>query len=124
MITSLSASVIITTFPFYLLVLLEAKSSVSLIFSFFLRDFLKAFLALYFCGELVTKLSFEDIDLLDLESSFYTLGILFLNRNKLYSIFAFKPLTSSKGNSRGAEITGFSADSSLISIIKINTKSL
>ena len=123
-ITSLSALVIIAAFPFCLLALLKAKGSVGPIFSFFLRDFLKAFLALYFCGELVTRSSFKDIDLLDLESSFYTLGTLPLNRNELYSILIFKPLTSLKSNSRGAKVTSSSVDFSLILIVKASIKSL
>ena len=124
MIISLLASVIITTFPFYLLALLKAKGFIGLIFSFFLRDFLKAFLALYFCRKLATRLSFKDIDLLNLESSSYTLGTLPLNRNKLYSILAFKPLTSLKSNSRGTKVTGSSINSSLILTVKASTKSL
>ena len=124
MITSLLALVIIAAFPFYLLVLLKAKGSVSPIFSFFLRDFLKAFPALYFCGELVTRLFFKDINLLDLESSLYISGTLLLNRNKLHSIFAFKPLTSLKSNNRNAKVTNSSIDSSLILIVEASTKSL
>jgi len=60
------------------------------------------------------------VDLLDLESSPYTLGTLPPNRNKLRSIFIFKPLTSLKGNSRGTRVTG----SSLVLIVKASTKSL
>jgi hypothetical protein len=60
------------------------------------------------------------VDLLDLESSPYTLGTLPLNRNKLRSIFAFKPLTSLKDNSRGTGVTG----SSLVLTVKASTKSL
>ena len=117
--------VIIATFPFFLLALLEARSSIGPIFSFFLRDFLEAFLALYFYGELVIRLSSKDIDLLDLESLALALGTFPLNRNELRSIFAFKPLTFLKGNSRGAKVTGFSADSSsLVLIVKASTKSL
>jgi hypothetical protein len=118
------ALVIITTFPFCLLALLKAKSSVGLIFSFFFRDFLKAFLALCFYRKLVIRLSSKDIDLLDLESSPYALGTLPLNKNKLHSILAFKPLTSLKSNSRGAGVTSSSADSFLILIVKASTKSL
>ena len=70
------------------------------------------------------RLSSKDIDLLDLESSPYTLGILLLNRNKLYSIFIFKPLTSLKSNSRGTKVTNFSTDSSSILTVKAGTKSL
>ena len=66
----------------------------------------------------------KDINLLNSESSPYTLSTLPLNRNKLYSIFIFKPLTSLKGNSRGARVTGSSIDSSLISTVKASTKSL
>ena len=69
-------------------------------------------------------LSSKDINLLNLESSPYILGILLLNRNKLYSIFVFKPLTSLKGNSRGTEVTGSSIDSFLILIVETSTKSL
>ena len=122
MITFPLALIIIAAFPFYLLVLLKAKSSIDLIFSFFLRDFLEAFLALHFYRELAMGLSSKDINLLDLESSPYTLGTLPLNKNKLYSIFAFKPLTSLKGNSRGAGVTGFSINSFLILIVKASTK--
>ena len=70
------------------------------------------------------RLSFKNINLLNLESSPYTLGTLLLNRNKLYSIFIFKPLTSLKGNSRGTEVTGSDIDSFLILIVKASTKSL
>jgi hypothetical protein len=107
-----------------LLALLEAKNSISPIFSFFLRDFLEAFLALYFYRELVMKSSSKDIDLLNLKSSLYTLGTLPLNKNKLYSILAFKPLTSLKSNSRGTKVTGSNTDSSLILIVEASTKSL
>jgi hypothetical protein len=124
MITSLLALVIITTFPFYLLALLKAKGFINPVFNFFFRDILEAFLALHFCGELATRLSSKDIDLLDLESSLYALRTLPLNKNKLYNIFIFKPLTSLKGNSRGARVTGFSTDFSLILIVKASTKSL
>ena len=72
----------------------------------------------------MTKSSSKDINLLNLESSPYTLGTLPLSRNKLYSIFIFKPLTSSKGNSRGTKVTGSSIDSSLILTVKASTKSL
>ena len=72
----------------------------------------------------MTRLSFKNIDLLDLESSPYTLGTLFLKRNKLYSIFTFKPLTSLKNNSRGTKVTSSSTDSFLILIVKASTKSL
>jgi hypothetical protein len=72
----------------------------------------------------MTKLSFKDVDLLDLKSSSYTLGILPLNRNQLCSIFTFKSLTSLKGNSRGTKVTGFNTDSSLILIVEASIKSL
>ena len=72
----------------------------------------------------MTRLSSKDINLLNLESSFYTLGTLFLNKNKLCSIFVFKPLTSLKNNSRGTKVTSSSADSSLILIVEASTKSL
>ena len=124
MIISLLALVIIAAFPFCLLALLKARGSAGFIFSFFFRDFLEAFLALHFCRELIMGPSFKDIDLLNLESALYTLGTLPLNKNKLYSIFIFKPLTSSKSNSRGAGVTGFSINSSLILIFKASTKSL
>ena len=124
MITSPLALAIIAAFPFCLLALLKVKSSIGLIFSFFLRDFLEAFLALHFCGESVTGLSFKDIDLSNSKSSPYTLGILPSNKNKLYSILIFKPLTSLKNNSRGAKVTSSSTDSSLILIVKASTKSL
>jgi hypothetical protein len=124
MITSLLASVIITTFLFYLLVLLEVRGSVGFIFNFFFKDFLEVFLALYFYGELVTRSFSKDIDLLNLESSPCVSGTLSLNRNKLYSIFTFKPLTSLKSNSRGTGVTSSSTDSSLILIVEASTKSL
>jgi hypothetical protein len=72
----------------------------------------------------VIRLSSKDVDLSDLESSPYALGTLPLNRNKLRSILTFKPLTSLKGNSRGAGVTGSGADSSLVLIVKASTKSL
>jgi len=53
-----------------------------------------------------------------------TLGILPLNRNKLYSIFIFKPLTFLKGNSRGIRVTSSSIDSFLLLIVRASTKSL
>ena len=124
MITSLLVLVIIAAFPFCLLALLKAKGFVGFIFSFFFRDFLKAFLALYFYRELAMGLSFKNIILLNLESSPYTLGTLSLNRNELYSIFAFKPLTSLKSNSRSTRVTGSSTDFFLILIVKASTKSL
>jgi hypothetical protein len=73
---------------------------------------------------LATKSSSKDIDSLNLESSPYTLNTLPLNKNKLRSIFAFKPLTSSKSNSKGAKVTNSSTDSSLILIVKASIKSL
>ena len=85
---------------------------------------MEAFSALYFCRELVTGSSSKNINLLDLESSPYTLGTLSLNRNELYSIFAFKPLTSLKSNSRSTRVTGSSTDFFLILIVKANTKNL
>ena len=69
-------------------------------------------------------LFFKNINLLNLESSFYTLGTLPLNKNKLYNILAFKPLTSLKSNSRGTKVTSSSIDSSLILTVKTSTKSL
>ena len=122
---SLLALAIIATFSFYLLALLEARGSIGPIFSFFLGDFLETFLALRFYREPIIRLSSKDIDSLNLESSPYTLGTLPLNRNKLYSIFIFKPLTSLKGNSRGTRVTGSGVDSfSLVLIVKASTKSL
>ena len=85
---------------------------------------MEAFPALYFYRELATKLSFKDIDLLNSESSPYILSTLPLNKNKLYNILAFKPLTSLKNNNRGTRVTGSSTDSSLILIVKASTKSL
>jgi len=124
-ITSLLALAIIATFPFYLLALLEAKGSIGPIFSFFLGDFLEAFLALCFCKELATKTSFKDVDLLDLESSLLALGTLPLNRNVLRSIFTFKPLTSLKGTNRGLRVTGSGINPSPLALtVKASTKSL
>ena len=68
--------------------------------------------------------SSKDIDLLNSESSPYTSGILLLNRNELYSILVFEPLTSLKINSRGAEVTSSSTDFSLILKVEASTKSL
>ena len=117
----MSALAIIATFPFCLLAPLKAKGP---IFSFFLGDFLKAFLALYFYRELAAKISFKDINLLNLESSPLALSTLPLNINKLYSVFIFKPLISLKGNSRDARVTSFSIDSSfLVLIVEASTKS-
>jgi hypothetical protein len=123
MISSLLALVIIATFPFCLLVLLKPKSSAGPIFSFFLGDFLKAFPALRFCGELAIKTSFKDIDLLNLKSSLLALGTFLLNINKLCSVFVFKPLISLKSNSRGPKVTGSSTDSSsLILMVEAGIK--
>jgi len=80
---------------------------------------------LRFCKELVTKTSSKDVDLLDLESSLLALGTLPLNRNKLHSIFAFKPLTSLKGTNKGPRVTSFSTDPSPLALmVKASTKSL
>jgi hypothetical protein len=80
---------------------------------------------LRFYKELVTKISSKDVDLLDLESSLLALETLPPNRNKLYSIFAFKPLTSLKGTNRGPRVTGSSiSPSPLALIVKASTKSL
>ena len=72
----------------------------------------------------MTSLSSKDIDLLNLESFPYALGTLPLNRNKLYRILAFKPLTFLKGNSRGTRVTVSGIGSSLVLIVKASTKSL
>jgi len=80
---------------------------------------------LRFYKELVIKTSSKDVDLLDLESSLLALGTLPLNRNALYSIFAFKPLTSLKGTNRGPRVTGSSIDPSPLALtVKASTKSL
>jgi len=79
---------------------------------------------LRFYGELATRSSSKDVDLLDSESSPYALGTLPLNRNELHSILMFEPLTSLKGNSRGAGVTGSGVDFSLVLIVKASTKSL
>jgi hypothetical protein len=84
---------------------------------------LEAFPALYFYRELAIRLFSKDIDLLDLKSSLYALGTLPLNKNKLYSIFIFKPLTSLKSNSRSTRVISSSVNSSLILIVKASTKS-
>ena len=76
-----------------------------------------------FYGELATKSSSKNIDLLNLESSPYALGTLPLNKNKLYSILIFKPLTSLKSNSRGTKVTSSSTDSSLILTVEASIKS-
>ena len=66
----------------------------------------------------------KNINLLNLESSLLASGTLPLNINKLYSVFAFKPLISLKGNSRGTRVTSSSVDSSfLVLIVKASTKS-
>jgi hypothetical protein len=70
------------------------------------------------------KLSSKDINLLNLEFSFYTFYTLPPNRNKLYGILTFKPLTSLKSNSKSIKVTSSNTDSSLILIVKANTKSL
>ena len=117
--------VIITAFSFHPLVLLKVKDSINPIFCFFLKDLLKTFLVLYFYKELIIKISFKDVDLLNSKSSFLVLGTLPLNRNKLYSIFAFKSLIFLKDNSKGTGVTSFGANSfSLILTVKVNTKSL
>ena len=85
---------------------------------------MEAFPALYFCRELATKLSSKDINLLNSESSPYILGTLPLNKNELYSIFIFEPLTSLKSNSRGTKVTGSGVNSFLILIVEAGTKSL
>jgi hypothetical protein len=77
MISFLLALVIIAAFPFDPLVLLKVKGFIGLIFSFFLKDFLKAFSALYFYRELTVKISFKDIDLLNLEFSSLASGTFF-----------------------------------------------
>ena len=115
------ALAIIATFPFCLLAPLKAKSP---IFSFFLGDFLKAFSALYFCGELAAKISSKDINLLNLESFFFSFRHFAFKYKKLYNVFVFKPLISLKSNSRGTKVTGFGTDSfSLILIVKASIKS-
>ena len=121
MIFSLLASAIIAIFPFCLLASLKAKS---LIFSFFLGDFLKAFPVLYFYRELAAKISSKDINLLNLKSSPSASGTLLLNINKLYSVFIFKPLISLKSNSRGTRVTSSSINfSSLVLTAEASTKS-
>jgi len=81
---------IITTFPFRLLTLLKVKDFIDPIFYFFLGDFLKPFLVLYFYKKLVIKISFKDVNPLNFKSSSLALKTLFLNKNKLYNIFIFK----------------------------------
>jgi hypothetical protein len=120
----LLALVIITTFPFCLLVLLKAKGFAGSIFSFFLGDFLKAFPALRFYRELTAKIFSKDVNPLNLESSPLALGAFSLNINELYSVFTFKPLISLKDNSRGSRVTSFSVDFSfIILIVEASTKS-
>ena len=124
-ISYLSALAIIAIFPFRLLVLLKIKGSTDPIFYFFLGDLLEIFFALYFYKELVIKTSFKDVNLLNSKSSLLVLGTLLLNRNKLYSIFAFKFLTFLKDNSKGTGVTSSGANSSsLILMVKAGTKSL
>ena len=78
-----------------------------------------------FSGELITKISAEGVDLLDLKSSFLALGTLPLNRYKLPNIFTFKPLTFLKSNSKGAKVTGSSTDSFfLVLMVEASIKSL
>jgi len=80
---------------------------------------------LRFYKELIVKASSKDIDLSNSKSFLLVLGILPLNKNKLRSIFAFKPLTSLKGNSRGARVTKSGVNLfSLVLIVKASTKSL
>jgi hypothetical protein len=80
---------------------------------------------LRFYEEPVIKASSKDVDLLDLESSLLALGTLPPNRNKVRSIFAFKPLTSLKGTNRGPRVTGSSANPSPLALtVKASTKSL
>ena len=115
------AFAIITTFPFCLLTPLEAKS---LIFNLFLGDFLKAFLVLYFYRELAAKISFKDINSLNLKSSLLISGTLPLNINKLHSVFIFKPLISLKDNSKSTKIISSSIDSSfLVLMVEASIKS-
>ena len=78
-----------------------------------------------FYKELVIKISSKDVDLLDLESFLLALGTLPLNRNKLYSIFTFKPLTFLKGTNRGPRVTSSSINPSPLALtVKASTKSL
>ena len=110
---------------FFLLILLKTRDFIGPVFNFFLKYFLKAFLVLRFYKKLVVKASSRDIDLLNFKSSLLALGILLLNRNKLYSIFIFKPLTSLKSNNKDARVIGLKVDfSSLVLMVKANTKSL
>jgi len=80
---------------------------------------------LRFYKELIAKAFSRDIDLSDSKSSPLVLSILSLNRNELYNIFAFKFLTSLKGNSRGTGVTESGINpSSLVLIVKASIKSL
>ena len=80
---------------------------------------------MYFYKKLVIKISFKDIDLLNLKSFLLALETLPLNKNKLYSIFIFKPLTFLKSTNRGPKVTSFSTDPfSLALTVKANTKNL
>ena len=86
---------------------------------------METFLTLHFYKELAIKTSFKDINLLNLESFLLALKTLPPNRNKLCSIFIFKPLTSLKGTNRGLKITSFGTDFfPLTLIVKASTKSL
>ena len=78
-----------------------------------------------FYKKLAIKTSSKDVDLLDLETSLLALGTLPLNRNEIYSIFMFKPLTSLKGTNRGSRVTSSSTDFSPLDLtVKASTKSL
>jgi hypothetical protein len=80
---------------------------------------------LRFYKKLVIKISSKDVDLLDLESSLLALETLPPNRNKVRSIFMFKPLTSLKGTNRGPRVTSSSTDPSPLALmVKASTKSL
>ena len=90
---------------------------------FFLGDFLKAFPVLCFYRELAAKISFKNINLLNLESSLLALGTLPLNINKLYNIFIFKPLISLKSNNKSTKVTSSSVNSfSLVLMVKASIK--
>ena len=96
-----------------------------MLFRSFLKNFLKAFLALHFSGELIIKISAKGVDPLNLKSSFLALGTLSLNRHKLPNIFIFKPLTFLKSNSKGIRVTGSSINSFfLVLMVKASIKSL
>ena len=121
----MSTSAIIAAFPFCLLALLKAKGFTAYIFSLFLRNFLKAFPALHFSGELIAKISAKGVNLLNLKSSLLALDTLPLNRYKLPNIFTFKPLTFLKGNSKSTKVTGSNTDSfSSVLTVEASTKSL